>query len=37
MDTAQTTEKKDAELGLSLNKKTMLAITLVLVATTRRS
>ena len=32
MDTAQTTEKKDAELGLSLNKKTMLAITLVLVA-----
>ena len=32
MDETKTTQKNDAELGLSLNKKTMLAITLVLVA-----
>ena len=32
METAQQNEKQEAELGLSLNKKTMLAITLVLVA-----
>ena len=32
METTQQNEKKEAELGLSLNKKTMLAITLVLVA-----
>ena len=32
MDETKTTQKNEAELGLSLNKKTMLAITLVLVA-----
>ena len=32
METVQQNEKKEAELGLSLNKKTMLTITLVLVA-----
>ena len=32
MDETKTAQKKEAELGLSLNKKTMLAITLVLVA-----
>ncbi|MBQ4364906.1 MAG: hypothetical protein II804_01450, partial [Clostridia bacterium] len=32
MDETKTVQKNEAELGLSLNKKTMLAITLVLVA-----